>query len=83
MNRLRAKSFVLLLASAILLLNVFSVSSQSTTGKRIELVVLGHKVHQTAMEGVAGGGKNLVAEFLKLHPEVSNVGFNHSRCFGK
>jgi len=75
MNRLRAKSFVLLLASAILLLNVFSVSSQSTTGKRIELVVLGHKVHQTAMEGVAGGGKNLVAEFLKLHPEVSNVRF--------
>ena len=41
----------------------------------VELVVFSHMVHQTALEGVPGGGKNLVAEFIKLHPEVTGVRF--------
>jgi hypothetical protein len=31
--------------------------------------------HQTAMEGVEGGGKNLVKEFISFYPEISSVRF--------
>jgi multiple sugar transport system substrate-binding protein len=48
---------------------------QKTAAGKIELVVFGHMVHQTAMEGVDGGGKNLVQEFIALHPEVGSVRF--------
>ena len=41
----------------------------------MELVVLCHKVHQKAMEGYEGGGKNLVAEFMELYPNVTDVKF--------
>jgi multiple sugar transport system substrate-binding protein len=48
---------------------------QGSKGEKIELVVWCHMVHQTAMEGVKDGGKNLVEEFIAQHPEVSNIRF--------
>ena len=40
-----------------------------------ELVVFCHMVHQTALEGIPGGGKNLVKEFMEKYPQVTNVRF--------
>jgi multiple sugar transport system substrate-binding protein len=81
---MKKKSFLILVCLALSFVLAFSVyatggseqkPAEGKPASNVELVVFSHMVHQTAMEGVEGGGKNLVREFISLHPAVSSVRF--------
>jgi multiple sugar transport system substrate-binding protein len=77
---MKKKSFIslgIIMAGLFLSLSVYAggTADRQPVQEKVELVVFSHMVHQRAMEGVEGGGKNLVQEFISLHPEVSGVRF--------
>jgi multiple sugar transport system substrate-binding protein len=76
MKKLICFALVLILLSS---LSLFASGGKETqekaTEQKMDIVVLCHKVHQKALEGYEGGGKNLVDGFMKEYPNVTDVKF--------